>query len=169
MSELTNRFYQHIPPYVQTNEYLVFDFNTTEELLDHPWIAVWGQQDFKEKPFSRYSLSKDGYLMAEFGDNEVWWALGKIQYPDKISLPAWGAPVETDRKNLIRNIKEQINSFAVKHSKYDIDALYVSIDILASFMIEEIEKKYQDVQQEEEFMKRTLAAIKCAVRFHDHE
>lgn len=81
-----NSFKQHIPNFFTGFEPITFKFNTTEELLSHPWVQGW--KDDANIKFYRFSLS-DNCLMAELNEGKNWRVLGYIENPKLVNLPAW--------------------------------------------------------------------------------
>lgn len=64
---------------------LHFDFETSEELFSHDYIK-W---HMKQPHFTRFSLTNDHTLMAEYKNGFEWWVVGYINYPESLNLPKW--------------------------------------------------------------------------------
>lgn len=86
VGEGMNRFTQHIPTFVDYREDKTpsFEFETTEQLLAHEWVAVHKTR----KGFDRF-VKSDRYLMTESNDGFSWWVIGYLEDPSSVDLPQW--------------------------------------------------------------------------------
>jgi hypothetical protein len=76
-------FKQHRPPMVDAGEFIQVEFNSIDELLNHPWIKQWKSND----KFYRFSLSETNTLMCEINYGKNWFILGYLDSP--VDLPKW--------------------------------------------------------------------------------
>lgn len=78
-----NKFRQHLPGFVEEDPY-EFEFETQDELLNHPGIKKW-----TENPkFTCFAVS-DSDLVAVFDNNKEWWVVGHIANPSNLNFPNW--------------------------------------------------------------------------------
>ena len=81
-----NKFTQHVPATCDIDEPLIFNFNTTEELLMSEYV-----QGFAKIRPSTFVMS--GRCLMTVSDNGYhWWVLGYIENPKEINLPQWNGP-----------------------------------------------------------------------------
>lgn len=85
---MINHFKQRIPNWTTGINPVEFDFQTTEELLEHETIKLYAKEYSDEQTFLRYSMSYNGLLMAEF-KGELSRPVGYITHPEKIDLTPW--------------------------------------------------------------------------------
>lgn len=78
---------QHRPGYIDGPDPLIGTFESTEQLLAVPFVALWaGLSNFVR--FSIAHLSSDPALMAEFDDE--FWVVALLQLDDSnVDLPEW--------------------------------------------------------------------------------
>lgn len=76
-------FKEHIPPYVSGYEPEQIKYESTEDLLKNKIFDHWRNQ----KDFYRFSLSNEGYLMAELDNGRHWWVTGIVS--GICDLPNW--------------------------------------------------------------------------------
>ncbi len=86
MTQKKNQFRQHIPGFVDGFNSFEFDFDTIEELLEHPWIKKWKNIENIGKPFHRFFISEN-LLICEMDGGKERWVLGYIKHPELIELP----------------------------------------------------------------------------------
>lgn len=81
-----NKLFIHIPAFVQTDTYPVYEFETQEELLAMECLEYYitGRSDHFEMA--------DDMLMAVSKDKSYWWVVGRIQKPSEMKLPKWSCP-----------------------------------------------------------------------------
>lgn len=82
------KFSQHIPTFVETmgEPSPCFEFNSLQELLDHPIVARY--KEHCDGVFSHFALS-DNHLMVISNDGFNWWVVGYVSDPDALDLPKW--------------------------------------------------------------------------------
>jgi hypothetical protein len=97
-------FKQHVPNFVEGVNPVEFDFATQEELLEHPQVKAWSQDDYTGRgPFFRYSLcfygQQEFLLMVEYSDGKDWRVIGYIDgaTPGPLTLPRWEPKQEVNR------------------------------------------------------------------------
>ncbi len=84
----TNRFRQHIPSFISTdNAPQWFEFKTTKDLLELDVVKQWALP-MDGKPFSHFAVYGNS-LMAIHDDSFHWWCVGHIEYPERLDLPEW--------------------------------------------------------------------------------
>ena len=80
-----NRFTQHIPNFVQTdNKPHSFEFKSTEELLNNENIKQFAKHD----GFSSFALSGN-HLMQILNDGFKWWVIGSLSHTNNVQIPKW--------------------------------------------------------------------------------
>ena len=80
-----NRFKQHIPSFVATDEKAEWvEFSTTSDLLELPIVKRYTDSE----NFSHFALWHN-YLMEICDDGFYWWVVGYIEDPTSIELPEW--------------------------------------------------------------------------------
>jgi hypothetical protein len=84
MTKLKNHFRQRVPGFVDGVNPLEFDFDTTEELVNHPYIQEW----LNENPHFILVKSEE-VLMVVYNEGFSWWGIGWISNPDDLELPEW--------------------------------------------------------------------------------
>ena len=78
-----NQIFQHVPGCISGVENQLMDFETTEELLEIPFVKRLGNDD-------DYSFQMSGdTLMTVKDDGTMWWVIGYINKPEEIDLPEW--------------------------------------------------------------------------------
>ena len=86
-------FRQHVPGSCDGVEPYSFYFETTEDLLEHPRVAEYQQDNYTgHGAFHRYSRSRHGdetLLMAEYDGGKHWWVVGYIDGEPGVDLPAF--------------------------------------------------------------------------------
>jgi hypothetical protein len=75
---------QHVPAFMDIEGRDIGTFETTEELLNLPFVKRCREL----VDFRRFSLSGD-LLMVETNDGLNWWVVGRIDEPGKVDLPKW--------------------------------------------------------------------------------
>lgn len=90
-----NKFRQHVPPMVDGVIPIEFEFETTQELLNHEFVQRFAK-DMDGKKFYRFEMS-DKHLMAVSDNGYFWWAVGRIERPEEIELEKW-VPKYKDKK-----------------------------------------------------------------------
>jgi len=84
MTKPKNHFRQRIPRFVDNDNPLEFDFDTVEELVNHPYIQEW----LNKNPHS-ILVKSEGILMVVYNEGFNWWCIGWITNPDDLELPEW--------------------------------------------------------------------------------
>jgi len=88
-----NKFTQRIPAYFDLGEpNPTFDFTDLNELLMHPIVLRYVNEDF-----TQWARSGD-YLMAMSKDNKEWWAVGRVADDSVLCLLANFDDVKGDRE-----------------------------------------------------------------------
>jgi hypothetical protein len=77
-------FKQRVPGYIDIDELLEFDFNTVEELEQHPFV----QRFLNIKPLS-YLCKIDDCLMVVSDEGFSAWCVGRITNMDELKLPTY--------------------------------------------------------------------------------
>ena len=86
-----NHYRQRIPNYIDFGiSPLEFDFDTTEELMNHPEI----QRNLEMNPNTELYLHNElyiseGLLMTVYDEGFTWYGVGYIKNPKDVNLPAW--------------------------------------------------------------------------------
>ena len=78
-----NKFTQHIPNFVDGATPEIFEFETTEQLLNSEVV-----KRYKGDDFSNFAMS-DSHLMVISDNGFNWWVVGRIQDPSRVDLPLW--------------------------------------------------------------------------------
>jgi hypothetical protein len=84
MTKLKNHFRQRVPRFVDGDNPLEFDFDTTEELVNHPLI-----RKLMNYNTSSILVKSDEFLMEVYNEGFSWWCIGWISNPDDLELPEW--------------------------------------------------------------------------------
>ena len=84
MTETKNHFRQRVPGFVDIDNFIEFDFDTTEELVNHSFIQNW----LNTCPSSILVKSRE-VLMVVYNEGFNWWGIGFISNPDDLELPEW--------------------------------------------------------------------------------
>jgi hypothetical protein len=84
MTEIKNQFRQRVPGFVDGDNPLEFDFDITEELVNHSYIQEW----LNENPHS-ILVKSGGVLMVVYNEGFNWCGIGWITNPDDLELPEW--------------------------------------------------------------------------------
>ncbi len=104
-----NKFYQHIPTFIDGVDSASFEFNTLPELLNHEVIKRYSSQ-----PQFEYFAMSGSYLMQICDDGFHWWVVGTIKNPDEVkALSIWDGGkylVEIDGKQQILEGKNVYSS-----------------------------------------------------------
>jgi hypothetical protein len=79
-----HHFKQRVPAYIDIEELLEFDFNTVEELEQHPFV----QKFLNIKP-SSYLCKIDDCLMVVSDEGFSAWCIGRIATMDELKLPTY--------------------------------------------------------------------------------
>lgn len=79
---------QHVPRFVDTDDFEQVTFTTMEEMLAGKWPARFKTYE----GFHQFSLSNN-CLMAEYKDGLEWWVVGYFSEgdPQTLGLPKWVA------------------------------------------------------------------------------
>jgi hypothetical protein len=80
----TNKLFIHVPPFVQTDHYPVYEFSTIEEL------AASGNIDSYLSNGQHLELAGNK-LMSVSQDKFTWYVIGRVKFTEGISLPKWKA------------------------------------------------------------------------------
>jgi hypothetical protein len=91
-----HRFIQHVPSFVDIprDEYIEFDFDTVEELLNHEYVNRFR---VREEEICRFEKSVISYventchLMQIYDGGYAWWVVGTITNQSELDLPIWEA------------------------------------------------------------------------------
>ena len=86
-----NTFKEYMPAYFDSSiTRHVYNFNTTEELLDIEFV-----KSFQRESFEHFAKSKN-YIMAIYTKDGVsggeWWVVGTVTKPEEVDLPEWISP-----------------------------------------------------------------------------
>jgi hypothetical protein len=84
MTKPKNHFRQRIPAFIDGDNPLGFDFDTVEELVNHPYIQEW----LNKNPHS-ILVKSGGVLMVVYNEGFNWWGIGWITNPNDLELPEW--------------------------------------------------------------------------------
>jgi hypothetical protein len=84
MTKPKNHFRQRVPGFVDGGNPLEFDFDTVEELVNHPYNQEW----LNKNPHS-ILVKSEGILMVVYNEGFNWWGIGWITNPDDLELPEW--------------------------------------------------------------------------------
>ncbi|HWZ21241.1 MAG TPA: hypothetical protein VNW06_01235 [Cytophagaceae bacterium] len=85
------RFKQYIPNFCIDIEPVIFDFNSTQELLDNPFICkniTPGFFRFSKNTWEG-SIGKGEitYIMVEYDNGYIWWVVGFVYGGNDLDLP----------------------------------------------------------------------------------
>lgn len=93
---VSKTFSPHFPHYIKAKKSSSVVFHTLEDLLNIDHVSKFKISKFQEKPFFRFSLSKETdkkyILMAEYDNGKSWWVVGFINQNIE-DLPTWN-PLE---------------------------------------------------------------------------
>lgn len=96
-------FVQHVPGYFDLDEINIikFEFDTSEELNEHPHIKGWmNSPNFHRLSFSPSSTTNAGSLIAEQDEGRKHWVVGFITCNAELPLPKEAALYISDRQLL---------------------------------------------------------------------
>lgn len=85
---------QHIPNFCTGIEPKIVEVETTADLLALDWVAQWEGPDDGGLPFLRWSRTRFGHLIAEYGhgpEPSKWWVVAGVAPAHDLELP-WFDP-----------------------------------------------------------------------------
>lgn len=88
--------YQYVPHMDDLPEPKTATFDTVDQLVAIPWVAMYREWDLDCGTFYRFSV-KSVYLVAEFGKGAGWVHVGTLSLDDPAqlaSLPQWVRPID---------------------------------------------------------------------------
>ena len=83
---MRNTFTEYLPNYYSgyDEEKEIFNFDNTEELLNHPLLKKAEQYP----TFSHFVVSEE-FIMLIADGGHYWQVIGKVKYPELVELPQW--------------------------------------------------------------------------------
>lgn len=85
---MKNQIIQHFPNYFEGFTPNESEFETLEELVEIPWVKKYLEIYNEDGKNHTFQISEN-HLMIVRDDNQWWWVVGAIKFPDRVDLPEW--------------------------------------------------------------------------------